>query len=60
MNRIEAGKTSNGHSKGFESSTVSTTTRAKITIRTTMTTSASVALSCPTPSTFIQLGSDAS
>jgi hypothetical protein len=57
MRKIEAGSTSIGHSNGRESSTVPTTTRAKITIRTTITTSASVALSWPTPSTFIQFGS---
>ena len=33
------------------------TMRAKITINTTITTSASVALSWPTPPTFIQMGS---
>jgi hypothetical protein len=52
--RIEAGNTSIDHSN---LPCASTTTRAKMTINTTMTTSASVALSCPTPPTFIQGGS---
>jgi hypothetical protein len=54
--RIEAGNTIIDHSKDLPESTVPTTTRAKMTMRTTITTSDRMPLSWLTPSIFIQLG----